>query len=60
MQIPANTPDEVRVFIVKHLDTLISIRRRQARLAGTKTEQRATDLDFIKTQLEQSYIVQRP
>jgi hypothetical protein len=64
MQIPANTPDDVRLFIVKHLQTLASIRRRQAMMARALRDQRAgeklaTDLEFVARQMEQSYIVQR-
>lgn len=64
MQIPANTPDDVRLFIVKHLQTLASIRRRQAILSRALRDQRAgerlaIDLEFIAKGLEQSSITHK-
>jgi hypothetical protein len=59
--IDANTPEDVRDFLAKHLREQASIRRRQAKLGKIKSDQRsherlAENLDFIASQLERAVI----
>jgi uncharacterized protein YydD (DUF2326 family) len=59
--IDANTPEDVRDFLAKHLRTQASIRRRQATLARIKTDARyytglSESLDMMAAQLEQATI----